>query len=269
MRDQQIPNDVNEAIKYHRQLASMSGDFTSKLATIHDFSLQLANYMSEGWWIHAIRLIDEHGKNLPTLTFLPVDKEKQANLRAHALELSRQEQRRFPKLFETACQSSGIPLDDSPHPRYSCDNHFIKITIDEAKQIAKIENYETELSTVPMDIAAIVYELTQIRKRLFARDFDAVDFVERLFQDYEAILTSEGLKQGDAVRIRSITKRRGKNIKGFRVDEFSVDLSRLLQDGVTETKEGYRLRLEQTKNTNQGMLLPGGQGYIGFIRFEK
>jgi hypothetical protein len=68
--------------------------------------------------------------------------------------MSRLEQRRFPKMFEDACRRSDILLDDSPHPRYTCDNHFIKIIIDESKQVTKIENHETELVTIPMDIAA-------------------------------------------------------------------------------------------------------------------
>lgn len=267
--DQQIRDDIRQAIDFYRQLASTSDDLAKQLITVYEFASQLSAYMSDAWWLHAIKLIEEQGEKLPNLPFISTDHEKQMVLREHAREMSKQEQRRFPKLFEEACQHANIPLDDSPHPRYTCDNHFIKITIDESKRTAKIENHESELLTLPMDIAAIVHQLTAIRKRLFDREFDAVDFIEKLLLDYKSIAATEKLKEGEAIRIRNITKRRGKNIKGFRVDEFSVDLSRLLQHGMTTTKEGYRLRLEQTKNTNQGMLLPGGHGYIGFIRFER
>lgn len=267
--DQPVRDDIRRAIEYHRQLAHDTDDLAKQLTIIYEFAHQLSTYMDSGWWLHAIKLIEDHGDKLPALSFISIDHTKQRVLHEYALEMSKQEQRRFPKLFEEACQRANIPLDDSPHPRYTCDDHFIKITIDEGKRTAKIENHESELLTLPMDIAAIVQELKEIRKRLFEREFDAADFIEKLFQDYRAVMAAEKLKDGEAVRIRSITKRRGKNIKGFRVDEFSVDLSRLLQHGTTTTKSGYRLRLEQTKNTNQGMLLPGGHGYIGFIRFER
>jgi hypothetical protein len=73
MTDPQLPNDINDAISYHRQLASTSNDLANQLATIHDFALQMANHMSNEWWIHAIKLIDAFGKSLPNLALLPLD----------------------------------------------------------------------------------------------------------------------------------------------------------------------------------------------------
>lgn len=261
--------DIVQDEAYFQQLANQSQKYTRQLNLIHDFSYQLADFLAKGWWLHVVQLIDEKAKQLPGLAFLDVDLERITAVGELARQEAQREQRRFPRLFEDACQKAGIPLDASPHPRYTTDNHFIKIIIDDRKKTAKIENYLSELVTLPMDVGAVVHELVEVRARLFGREFDAGEFIERLFHDYRVVTRSEKIKDGEAVSIRSITKRRGKNVKGFRVDEFSVDLSRLLEDGLTTTKDRYRLRLEQTKNTNQGIMLPGGHGYIGFIRFER
>jgi hypothetical protein len=60
------------------------------------------------------------------------------------------------------------------------------------------------------------------------------------------------------------------NTKGLRSDEFLVDLSQLAQDGPFEIG-GRKLDLQQTKDTNQGMLLHGaaGRGYVGYIVFKE
>ena len=255
--------------EYFQQLANQAQEYANQLTLIHEFSDQLADFLAKGWWLHIVQLIDERSSQLPDLPFMHVDLDRISAISQYAREETRREQRRFPKLFEEACQEANIPLDASPHPRYTTDNHFIKVIIDDSKKTARIENYISELVTIPMDVNAVVYELVQARNRLFGREFDASDFIERLFQDYKALRKTEKVKDGEAIGIRSITRKRRNSSKGFRVDEFSVDLSRLLEDGTTTTKDGYRLRLEQTKNTSQGIMLPGGQGYIGFIRFEK
>ena len=74
---------------------------------------------------------------------------------------------------------------------------------------------------------------------------------------------------GSSVPIRKIT-RRLKNVKGFRTDEFLVDLSWLASEGPFEI-EGRRLDLQQTKDTEQGMLLHNAEerGYVGFIVFKE
>ena len=261
--------EITQEIEYFQQLANQSQVYVEQLTQLRDFTYQLADFLEKRWWLHITKLIEEQGKIMPNLSFIDVDIDRLTVINQYAEEQSKREQRRFPKLFEDACQQANIPLDSSPHPRYTTDNHFVKIIIDDNKKIARIENYISELATTPMDIGAVIQELIEVRKRLFERGFDAKEFIERLFHDYKVVRKSEKIKEGEAISIRRITGRRGKNVKGFRVDEFSVDLSRLLEDGVTTTKNGYRLRLEQTKNTKQGIMLPGDHGYIGFIRFEK
>ncbi len=85
-----------------------------------------------------------------------------------------------------------------------------------------------------------------------------------------AVIKNEKISDGSSVPIRHITRRLGKNEKGFRTDEFLIDLSRLVEQGATEV-DGRQFELQQTKNTEQGMLLHGaaGRGYIGFILFKK
>jgi hypothetical protein len=87
---------------------------------------------------------------------------------------------------------------------------------------------------------------------------------------YKAIIDKEGKPDGSSVEIRHITSRMGKNIRGFRTDEFNVDLSNLAKKGPFEI-DGRKLDLQQTKNTSSGMLLYGAaeRGYIGFILFKE
>lgn len=245
MHDQQIAETIERAISLHHELGADSDSLI---------------YVLRGWWLHALQVLDRSPNR---------EEPHRAVLRDYALEMARQERRRFPRLFDETCHAVGILLDDSPHPRYSCDDGYIKITIDEAKQQATIEDYEGVLATMPMDVSAIVDRLQQERQRLFERDFVGERFLRGLFRDYMAILKKEKRALGEPVPIRAITTRRGKNVTGFRVDEFSVDMGKLSQHGPHETEDGHRIKLLQTKDTRSGILFPREQGYIGYVQFER
>jgi hypothetical protein len=236
---------------------------------MRDFSNNLADLLEKNWWFHILHLIERQSSQLPVLPFFELDRDRVKVIAEYANQEAQRQQLHFPKLFADACEEAGIPLDASPHPRYTTDHYFIEIIIDDRKRTARIENYVSELATLPMDISAVVQKLKETRTRLFDRDFNASEFIDNLYTDYLAVKESEQIRDGEAVSIRSITKLRRKDSKSFRVDEFSVDVSRLLQSGTTTTSNGYRLRFEQTKNTSQGIIVPGGQGYIGYIRFDK
>ena len=108
---------------------------------------------------------------------------------------------------------------------------------------------------------------------------EEMENVEQNYPGYDEYIIKGKEKIGHNVHelLSYITSRYGvvkevseKNVKGFRTDEFLVDLSRLAQDGPFEI-DGRRLDLQQTKDTNQGMLLHGaaGRGYVGFIVFKE
>jgi hypothetical protein len=179
--------------------------------------------------------------------------------------------RRFPLLIENAFKDRRVSLDKgSRHPDYSLQNGFFKIKIDEYKGTAKVSDTEGSLAEVPADVDAIVDAITKEFARIFDRPFDGKKFFKNLRKNYCAIIKNEKIPDGESVPIRKITTRLGKNEKGFRTDEFLVDLTRLVEAGSSEF-EGLRLELQQTRDTNKGMLLQGemNSGYIGFITFKK
>ncbi len=94
--------------------------------------------------------------------------------------------------------------------------------------------------------------------------------LSKLRHQYLAIVRRDKESDGASIPIRNLTSRLGKNEKGFRTDEFLIDLSRLVESDHLEI-DGRRLDLQQTKDAHQGMLLHGaaGRGYIGFITFRK
>ena len=180
-------------------------------------------------------------------------------------------QRRFPAHLEEACKGADVSLDrTSRHPRYTFVDGFFQLDIDDRRGTARLSDYEGRLDEFPADVEAAVEVVERERKRVFARTFDPNKFLKKLHHQYLAVTRSENQAEGASVPIRSITHRLGKNEKGFRTDEFLVDLSRLVESGPLEI-DGHRLDLQHTKDTNQGMLLYGAaaRGYVGFIVFRR
>ena len=177
----------------------------------------------------------------------------------------------FPSDLEHACVESRLPIDrTSRDPHYTFQNGFLELDIDTGKRLAHVKDREAKLAAIPADIGAVVEVVAAEHRRLFQRPFDGEKFLRKLRSNYLAVAKKEGLKDGEALPIRRITHRLGKNEKGFRTDEFLVDLSRLAEEGPLQVDD-VKLDLQQTKDTNQGMLLYGvaSRGYIGFIVFRK
>lgn len=179
--------------------------------------------------------------------------------------------RQFPRDLEQSCQAKGLPLDpESRHPRYTLDQRFFQREIDEQKGTARLSDNEGILAQLPADVPAIVEKVQAERKRICERRFDGKKFLKLLRTHYLATIKQDSQPDGASIPIRQITRRMGKNVKRFRTDEFIFDLSRLVDEEPLDIDD-VRLDLQQTKDTNQGVLLHGkaGRGYIGFIVFRK
>lgn len=177
----------------------------------------------------------------------------------------------LPRDIEKLAEREGLALDrSSRHPKYTLKEGFITLQIDEAKRVAKISNYEVKITEVPADIGLIGEVLKSEEKRLFARKFDGAKFLQKLRATYVAILKKEKRPDGDPVPLRTITRKLASNDKGFRRDEFLIDLSKLAMEGPAEVS-GFRFELQQTKDANQGMLLygPAGRGMVNLLIFNK
>jgi hypothetical protein len=234
---------------------------------------ELFAFVGKGWPLHIVALLDKENELLKSLraeghAAIPALEDVYRGSKEQAESLKR----RFTNNLDEACKSNSLPLDrdSSRHPRYTFENGFIHLEIDDYKGRARLSNNETRLDEFPADIGAIVEAIQREHKRLFARPFDGKKFLQKLRRHYCALTAKQGEQDGDSLPIRRITARLGKNEDKFRTDEFLVDLSRLVDQGPADV-DGYRFDLQQTKDTKQGMLLhgPAGRGYVGFITFRK
>ena len=229
-------------------------------------------FTSKKWFIHTLDLLEKQSQTLQkTAATNPSILTILDNARLAAKSGADEIIKRFPAYIEESFREAKLPLDsDSRHPRYTIERKFFILEIDEKRRIAKLSDNEGRLAELPADIGAIVEAVQREHKRIFGRPFKGVEFLRQLRMQYLAIVQKEKQLDGASIPIRRITSRLGKNLKGFRTDEFLADLSRLIEQGPLEI-DGKKLDLQQTKDTNQGMLLhtASGRGYIGFIVFKE
>lgn len=265
-------DSVHQLVTFSRQSARILRTQADDAARVQRIWEDLASYLDHSWPLHILDLFeresgllkkmraDGHAAVQPLEDIYRIAKAQSDDMR-HLL----------PKYLEDACKANHLPLDgDSRHPKYTFQNGFFRVEIDDAKRIARISDNEGELAKFPADTGAIVEAVRREQTRVFGRTFNGNIFIKKLRNQYLAILKKIDQPDGTSIPIRSITHRLGKNEKGFRTDEFLADLSRLVHEGPTGI-DGYQLDLQQTKDTNQGMLLHGqaGRGYIGFVIFRK
>jgi len=229
-------------------------------------------YLNKEWHFHILHLLNKEKPFFDQIKIADgVIRQNLEIIENTARQKTEEIKRRFPLLVENAFKETKVSLDkESRHPRYSLQNGFFKIEIDEYKGTAKLSDTEGFLAEIPADVDAIVEAINKEFVRIFERPFDGKKFFKTLRKNYCTIIKNEKIPDGESVPIRKITTRLGKNEKGFRTDEFVIDLTRLVEAGSSEL-EGLRLELQQTRDTNKGMLLQGtmNRGYIGFITFKK
>jgi hypothetical protein len=271
-----LSTNSKDAINDLRAAAEQRAKAAREVAEEARLVLQLwddfVRYLERDWPFHLLALVQKESNVLKKMrsenhAAIPALEE------AHRVAKEKVDSslRRYPSHLEEAFRHAHLPLDsDSRHPRYSVDNKFFQIEIDEQRKMARLSNHEGRLTDLPADIGAVLELVQREHKRVFDRQFDGKKFLKQLRAQYVAILKKDKQTDGASVPIRQITRRLGKNLKGFRSDEFLVDLSRLVESGPMEI-DGCKLDLQQTKDTNQGMLLYGtaGRGYIGFVVFRK
>jgi hypothetical protein len=233
---------------------------------------EFEQFLARGWMLHILELLE---KEAPRLKKMRAQNHPAIPIIEESCRLSREESerilRRYPALLEDACRAGSLVLDaNSRHPNYSLERGFFRLEIDEKKRLARLSDYEGRLAEHPADVQAVVETIQKERQRIFGRPFNGQKFLNSLRVQYRAVLKKGNQADGASVPIRHITNRLGKNSKGFRTDEFLVDLSRLAENGPFEI-DGRRLDLQQTKDTNQGMLLYGAEthGYVGFLIFKE
>jgi len=264
MVGEQAARELNQMRRIEAQLAE-----TRKR---HQFLSELGTYLKKDWPQHVLALLNKESQAIKT-----IDADNQAlndalvSIRNAAMEKVAVLQRRFPAFLDEACKAANLPLDrESRDPQYTFEKGFFTLLIDYQKGRARLSDYEGRLHEFPSDIGAVVEHVQAEHKRVFGRQFDGQKFLKKLRNHYLAIIKKDRIADGSELPIRRITARLGKNEKGFRTDEFIVQLSRLIAEGPVEI-DNRRVDLQQTKDSHQGIYLHGlaGRGYIGYITFKE
>lgn len=243
-----------------------------KAEKIKKFWEELDTLLQNGWTLHILAIMEKESglleelKNInhPSITALEeinkVAKENAGKIKFYL----------FPNELDKAFNQANLPLDrNSAHPNYKFEGGFFELHINEQKRTARLSNYEnTKLFEIAADIEAIVEACQREHKRVFERQFDSKKFLKKLRKLYLTILKEDKLQDGSSVAIRRITTRLGKNEKGFRTDEFLIELSHLVSQKQVEI-DGRKLDCQQTKDTDRGMYLHiEPKRYIGSILFR-
>jgi hypothetical protein len=238
----------------------------------HQFFSDLITYVKKDWPQHVLTLLNRESQ-----TIKAIDANNQAlnetmsSIRNAAKEKVDVLQKRFPAFLDEACKAANLPLDrESRDPQYTFEKGFFTLLIDYQKRRARLSDYEGRLHEFPYDIGAVIEYVQIEHRRVFGKPFDGTKFLKKLRKQYLSIIKKEGLADGFELPIRRITTRLGKNEKGFRTDEFIVQLSRIITEGAVEI-DNRRVDLQQTKDNQQGIYLHGlsGRGYIGYITFKE
>lgn len=170
------------------------------------------------------------------------------------------------RTFPDGAETAGLKLDSSSrHPRYSFDSHAIDVELVERELVARIDVRHGERVKEPLDVPSVVDRVLAEHRRLFERPWKAEEFLTQL---YEAYQRHQHASEGVSLR-QLATTMAGKG-KRVRLDEFAVDLGRLVRDPAILTSP-VKITTNQTRDTEHGLLLHGLEhgGYVLSICMEK
>ena len=237
---------------------------------------ELARARDAGWLLHIKAACDREKEFLKSLreeghAAIPVIE----RLFLGAKEESARAIDDLPSVLEKLTKQQQLSLDyaRSRHPNYYFgDDGLIEVRISDQRAMARVATREGKLTDIPVDAAAIVERVKQEVSRLFEREFKGDVFLSHLRDAYLSAAKAHGAKDGEPVPIRAVFTSMSTGSKGkkpYKADEFLVDLSRLLAQGPGEIS-GRHFELQQTKDTNEGMLLLGaaGRGMVNLLIFK-
>ena len=232
---------------------------------------ELLDHVSQNRPLHVLSLMEKHdslAKEQCDSGHHPLDEWKK--IREKAEEQAKKLLIWYPKLLEEACKDAGLDLDmTSRHPTYTFDDCFFELKVDRTG-MAELFSYGRRFARFPGDIEAVVERVKEKRTSLFDRPFEPKKFLRQFRTAYVDLLAPAGRPDGESVPIREILHRMTRKGAEHSLEEFVVDLARLVTEGPLEI-DHRKLELEHTRDQDQGILLHHVDtfGYIGFARFRE
>ena len=137
--------------------------------------------------------------------------------------------------------------------------------------MSKLTDHGGVIAAIPADVEPLAERIHQERKRVFDRPLDAEALFRQVREGYNtARADMDAAVRSDSVPILSVVKHIRKAVKGFRLDEFIIDLSRAAakRDLIVG---GERMEFQHTRDTKDALLLhgPNLRGFVGYIVFRK
>lgn len=157
-----------------------------------------------------------------------------------------------------------VPDPESRAPRFVFRRSFVTVEINRKKFEATVATRTGKTEKVPADAPTIAERVREEISRCFNRATDLSDFSRRLRTAYDQ---TEAGRRGEPAGIRDVAAALGDEVA---LDEFSVDLARLLASPEGSLSDAQGLKLDHTKDTDRGLLLPGleERGYFGSISYS-
>lgn len=178
----------------------------------------------------------------------------------------------LPSRLETLAKSASLEINEkSSHPRYLfAKDGFIEVRIDDRKRIATISTRAGKLAALPADASAIIENVAKESNRIFHREYKGEKFLGDLRAAYLAKIKADKAEDGSPVAVRQLFAEMQRKQKDYKLDAFIVDLTHLVEKGPAST-EGYRFDLQQSKDSEEGVLLLGtaGRGMVNLFIFKK
>ena len=160
-------------------------------------------------------------------------------------------------------------------------NKIIRIKVDKGTFSVRVNKLRVD----NLDYNKIREAVLSENNRLFHRDYNPGEFIERLFEGYKEAILLEGSRVGDLIPIRKVYRQMillqqkesffinpiKNNFKPYLFDEFGVDISRLLLKTIIDTREGYKLELNPSRNQDNSIYLTMPNGdclWMGLISFS-
>lgn len=174
----------------------------------------------------------------------------------------------LPRSLPDALAQHNVVLDrSSRHPSYSCADGFLTVEIDPRALEARVRTRGMKKQKIPLDPDLLAARVAEELSRCFDRPVDNARFAAEVRAAYGRALGDH--PPGSALPVFDVVKALKERQPSLSLDEFLVDLARLVQSGDDAADDVARLRLDHTKRDREGVLLPGleSRGYFGYIRF--
>ncbi len=173
--------------------------------------------------------------------------------------------RELVRTFPDQLEELGLTVDDSSrHPRYSVGQRLVDVELDTRGYLAVIRPRHGQVVREPLDPAYVAARVRDECQRLLDRPFDERAFLKKLRAAYAVLSKPKKGVPITAVLVRDLATQIAKPGKP-KLDEFAVDLGRLLTSG-----SGQALLASHTRDTDKGLLLYGLEqgGYVGSIEIR-